>query len=87
MFELLIQLPLSFSLLIDLPYAEDAANEAREILMSNDSDYIMKTSGLPSVLLPNHEFRFEDVYLISAAKRTNLTSTCLFAFSNSFLFI
>ncbi|VUZ41524.1 unnamed protein product [Hymenolepis diminuta] len=59
---------------IDLPYAEDAANEAKEILMSNDSDYIMKTSGLPSVLLPNHEFRFEDVYLISAAKRTNLAN-------------
>nr|CDS25243.1 GTP binding protein 10 [Hymenolepis microstoma] len=57
---------------IDLPYAEDVANEAREILISNDCDYIMKTSGLPSVLLPNHEFRFEEVYLISAAKRTNL---------------
>ncbi|VDN98189.1 unnamed protein product [Rodentolepis nana] len=57
---------------IDLPCAEDVANEAREILMSNDCDYIMKTSGLPSVLLPKHEFRFEEVYLISAAKRTNL---------------
>ncbi|KAM7533553.1 hypothetical protein Aperf_G00000124550 [Anoplocephala perfoliata] len=58
---------------IDLPYAEEAANEAREMLLKDDCEAIMKASGLPSVLLPNHEFRFEDVYLVSAAKRTNLT--------------
>lgn len=43
------------------------------MLLGNDCDAISKASGLPSVLLPRHEFRFEDVYLVSAAKRLNLT--------------
>ncbi|KAH9277894.1 GTP-binding protein 10 [Echinococcus granulosus] len=58
---------------IDLPYAQGTAEEAREVLLGNDCDAISKASGLPSVLLPRHEFRFEDVYLVSAAKRLNLT--------------
>uniref|UniRef100_A0A5K3EP57 OBG-type G domain-containing protein n=1 Tax=Mesocestoides corti TaxID=53468 RepID=A0A5K3EP57_MESCO len=57
---------------IDLPYAQEAAEEAREALLSADYDAVKKASGLPSVLLPRHEFRFEDVFLVSAKERKNL---------------
>ena len=58
---------------IDLPHALEVAQEAREVLLSHDSDAIMKASGLPPALLPTYDFRFEDVYLISAAQRLNIT--------------